>query len=239
MINVVKERIECLDNEENRKAVINNLVENSVLLGIRKSEVVDLVVEVLKDVPLTTLLSCSVLDVYTTTRKYIIDKFLNKYTEVESVSNAFANDMETIYDYFSKYEDLDDLYYACITNVMTESSEFEDYINEVMPNVLPDYTFNVVVAFEVENPENYTSEKIEGKIIRRIGKDAKYKWGACELAGIVVLSNNGKFDGKIALHIEGNASYTIDTIKQAIHNRLGANAKRRKWSDFKVLEIIN
>jgi hypothetical protein len=91
--------------------------------------------------------------------------------------------------------------------------------------------------FEINCDESDDADFVETELNKRIGKHAAYKWRAAKISAFACIYNNLKYVGVMTLKIHGNSTYTEETIKSAIYNRLGANAKRLAWNEFVITDI--
>ena len=156
--------------------------------------------------------------------------------------NATDEEVENYLSFFENVNDLAELYRL----VKIEWDDTQDNLiayvdennDEEEDNYSPKtYTFHTNVAFRITCEFHDDTDWVENELRKRIGKGARYKWRAADLVAFCCVYVGDHYEGMLTLAIKGNDTYTEDTIATAIHNRLGANAKRKAWDEFEVTDI--
>ncbi len=243
---IYTKRIESIDGVLNRTLVAEEITKELCSIGAISSTNADLVEAIstyaqnflVNTFSLVELMSVDAKDIVCRIYEEIATDFAKSHVEL---SNKYG--VETIKDFFTDNTyNLTDLFEMVFVNCEDTEKDFCDYVgyegdeeNEVEEEV--SYKFKTDVHFRITCDENDDVDCIEREINKRIGKGACYKWRAADLLSTCYVYVGDHYEGMLTLNIKGNDTYTEDTIETAIHNRLGANAKRKAWDEFEVVAI--
>lgn len=244
---IYTERIEAIDGTFNRVLVAEEITKELCSIGAipsTNSNLVDAISTYVQDFLVNTfslveLMSVDANDIVCRVYDEIVTDFAKSHVEL---SDKYG--VDTIKDFFtaSTYN-LTDLFEMVFVNCKDTEKDFCDYVGyeddeeDDSQSEDNDFDFNVQVLFEVNCDESDDADFIETELNRRIGKYAAYKWRAAKISAFASIYNDSKYMGVMTLKIHGNSTYTEETIKSAIHNRLGANAKRLAWNEFVITDL--
>ena len=241
---IYTKRIESLDGVLNRTLVAEEITKELGSIGAISSTNADLVEAIstyvqnflVNDFSLVELMSVDAKDIVCRIYEEIATDFANFHVEL---SDKYG--VETIKEFFNENTyNLTDLFEMVFVNCEDTERDFCDYVGyegDEEEEVEETYKFKTDVYFRITCEENEDEDWVEKKLRKRIGKGARYKWGAADLVAFCCVYVGDHYEGMLTLNIKGNDTYTEDTIETAIHNRLGANAKRKAWDEFEVTGI--
>ena len=244
---IYTKRIENIDGLLNRTLVAEEITEELCNVGAISQTNADLADALstyvqnflVNTFSLVELLSVDVNDIVCRIYEEIATDFANSHTEL---SDKYG--IETIKDFFSENKyNLTDLFEMVFVNCEDTEKDFCDYVGyeddeeDNSQSEDNDFDFDVQVSFEINCDESDDADFVETELNKRIGKNAAYKWRAAKISAFAAIYNNVKYMGVMTIKIHGNSTYTEETIKSAIYNRLGANAKRLAWKEFVITDL--
>lgn len=241
---IVTKRVNAINNVLNRTLVaediVNDLKENG---GIDPTtdyanDLANYVqVFLLENFTLLELLGIEKDDVICRVYDEIVTDFINSHDFAEDY------DFESMTTFFEDCGTINDLFEMVFVNCEDTEHDFCDYVGheddeeDNSQSKDNDFDFNVQISFEINCDESDDADFVETELNKRFGKYAAYKWRAAKISAFACVYNDSKYVGVLNLKIHGNSTYTEETIKSAIRNRLGANAKKLAWNDFVITDI--
>ena len=248
---IYTKRIESIDGVLNRTLVAQEIVKELGSIGAISSTNSDLVEAIstyvqnflVSTFSLVELMSVEARDIVCRVYDEVVTDFAESHTEL---SDKYG--VDTIKDFFTENTyNLTDLFEMVFVNCEDTEHDFCDYVGYYVGNEDDeeddtqskgnDFDFNVQISFEINCDESDDADFVETELNKRIGKNAAYKWRAAKISAFACIYNNVKYMGVMTLKIHGNSTYTEETIKSAIYNRLGANAKRLAWNEFVIIDL--
>ena len=248
---IYTKRIESIDGVLNRTLVAEQITKELVSIGAISSTNADLVEAIstyvqnflVSTFSLVELMSVEANDIVCRVYDEVVTDFAKSHTELSEMYGV-----ETIKDFFTENTyNLTDLFEMVFVKCEDTEKDFCDYVGYYVGNENDeendsqsednDFVFNVQVSFEINCDESDDADFVETELNKRIGKYAAYKWRAAKISAFASIYNNVKYMGVMTIKIHGNSTYTEKTIKSAIYNRLGANAKRLAWNEFVITDL--
>ena len=240
---IITKRIESIDGVLNRTLVAKDIVEDLCDNGAIDTTT-DFASSLSKYVEDFLVGNFTLLELLGIEKDDIVCRVYEEITTNFINSHDFCADydFDSMATFFEDCGGLNELFKMVFVDTEETERTFLDYVgidlsgyeDEVLGE---SYDFHTNVEFEIHCEKNDDPNWVEKELHERIGKNAAYKWRAVSIVGFCAVYQTNRYVGIVNLVIHGNKSYTKDTIASAIHNRLGANAKRKAWNEFVITNI--
>ena len=225
-------RIECIDTRENRVAAANELFDELVGKGLveDRCKIRDYFVKfIVVNLSLSDIIEVAPCDIIIKVYEKIASDFIEEHINLDDF------DFDHVMAFFQG-KNFNEVFEMVFDNTEDTENELNDYLG-INDDEEETYDFHTNVEFEIHCEKNDDPNWVENELNARIGRHAAYKWRAAKIVGLCAVYQTNRYVGIVNLVINGNDTYTADTIETAIHNRLGANAKRLPWAEFVINNI--